>query len=148
MSSFYGNSGGSGGQGGGLTPEQLALIENAQWKSEEKTELFDETVSLEKTGDFYQGTLAYSEPITADILYVTFNGEEYTCPRIDAFNTYFYGGFTEQGPDFSEFPFCIGGNIIYSNQDNCTISAITNTIAYTDTFKAGVENFVDKWRVI
>ena len=97
------------------------------------------------------GTLSYSDPITADTLYVTFNGVEYTCPRIETyFGSNAYGGFASSRVDYSEFPFVImspdpssGNNMIGTNQSSCVISATGNVVTYEDAFEQGVKKLSD-----
>lgn len=93
----------------------------------EATELFSETVTTAEQGGMYGAALAYSETIDADTLTVTFDGTEYVCSRIDKFGNHFYGGFSEQGPVFTECPFYLvsnrNGNTVY------TETASTHTVA-------------------
>lgn len=139
------------GGGGGVTPEIEARIENAQWKTESTEQLFSETVTM--GGE--TGTVAYLEYanlITADPLVVTFNGEEYICPRFDVGDgSYAYGGYGENGYDFSEYPFAIvsledEGNVFRTpDTGTYTISASVNTVTTTDTFKQAV-NDIAGWK--
>lgn len=140
---FYKNgvcipSGGSG--GGGVTPEIMAQIENAQWKEEGTQELFSETVTTVAGNNGNSASLTYAEPITADTLKVTFDGVDYTCPKISGVGGIAYGGFGETGPDFTEFPFVISfgsaSNIIYTQTaGEHTVSATAETVTTTETFK-------------
>ena len=71
--------------------------------------LTDESVTTAVVGNnpFSWGFFAYSEPITADTIKVTFNGTEYTCDKISTQGGGGYGGVGNTGPDFSEYPFAI-----------------------------------------
>lgn len=133
------------GGGGGVTPEIEAEIQNAQWKTETSTQLFNETVTTVAGVHGNEATLSYSELITADTLKVTFNGVEYTCPQImGSGGIAGYGGFTETGPDFTVFPFLIitgvaGGNMVYTETAGTySVSAGAENTTYTDAFKKGV----------
>jgi len=137
-------SGGSG--GGGVTPEIMAQIENAQWKTEGEVTLFDESVTTVAGDRGNTATLSYAEPITTDTLKVTFNGVKYTCPKISAGISVAYGGVTQTGPDFTEFPFAIisnsEGNMIYTETAGTyTISAVDEGTIYTDEFEKAVKSF-------
>lgn len=109
----------------------------------QNTQLFSETVTTANQGGMNQGTLAYSQTIDADTITVAFNGADYTCSRIDAFGEHFYGGFTEQGPDFSEFPFMIEigeeHNFIYTQTvGTYTVAVSVSIIAVSDNFSIAV----------
>lgn len=131
------------GGGGGVTPEIMAQIENAQWKSESIEQLFSETVTTVTEGDYATADLAYSEEITSDVLSVVFNGTEYTCYRREGGG---YGGAYNEADDtydFSEYPFTIetsmSSNAIFTAEPGTyNISASDENITYTDAFKEGV----------
>lgn len=109
-----------------ITAEKLNKMDNGL--GFESTELFSETVTTTDDGGMNGANLAYNGTIDADTIAVTFDGTDYTCPRIDAFGGHFYGGFTEQGPVFTEYPFAIqslNGNIVF------TKTAGEHTIAVT-----------------
>lgn len=151
---FYKNgvcipSGGSG--GGGVTPEIMAQIENAQWKTETSERLFSETVTTADGDDgFISAVLSYPDLITTDVLTVIFDGKTYTCPKNSTFGGDAYGGFGSEGPDYSKFPFLIFSsridadtiaNIIYTETaGEHTISVAVANIITTDTFKAAVRS--------
>ena len=80
------------------------------WTDVTSEELFEETVTTVSADPFVSASLSYSGIINQDTVVVTFNGTDYVCNRIDAFGEYFYGGFTEQGPDFSDYPFALESN--------------------------------------
>lgn len=102
-----------GGSGGGLTPEQEALIQNAQWKTEgTPTTLFTETVTTSEV-EYYESPMAnftYSGQITADYIVVTFDGVEYVCQSSGNGYTNYYGATEDSSTyeyDFSKYPFQI-----------------------------------------
>lgn len=99
-----------------------------------RTQLFSETVTTAEDEDgFYSAQPAYSQSIYADTITVTFDGTEYTCPRIDLLGQQFYGGVGEQGPVFTEYPFCIASdssdtNLIYTEtagEHTVTVETLT-----------------------
>lgn len=151
---FYKNgvcipSGGSGG-GGGVTPEIMAQIQNAQWKTEGDVTLFDESVTTATMGPVSIATLSYAKQLTADTLKVTFNGVEYTCNKLNMGGVVQYGARnTSDGYDFSEYPFSIestyydGGvannALIAETPGTYTVSASAETVTTTETFNSEVQ---------
>lgn len=138
--------------GGGVTPEIMAQIENAQWKSEGTEQLFSETVTTADVGGIpaANGSLSYEKAVTADTLKVTFNGVEYTCNKRNMGDVVQYGARnTSDGYDFSEYPFSIestyyyGGGvdnaIITESPGTYTVSASTETVTTTETFNSEVQ---------
>ena len=115
----------------------------AGWKEEVAKQLFSEAVTTE-TGQFgNEAELAYSSPIDADTLIVTFNGTKYVCPRINLNGIIAYGGIGAKGPDFSEYPFAVARiedkNMVFvENSGTYTVSASVENTTYTDAFKIGV----------
>ena len=124
---------GGGGGGGG----------DKGWSIEE-TELFSDTLTTE--GDesgLYSSELAYDEIINLDTITVAFDGTEYECTRIDAFDSYYYGGFTEQGPVFTEYPFAIQSNesvnqVFTETANTHTIAIFGDTIVTSSDFSVAV----------
>lgn len=108
--------------------------------SMQSTQLFSETVTTaDNGGGMNMGVLVYSQTIDSDTITVTFNNTNYTCPRVDAFGEHFYGGFTQSGPDFSQFPFAIesgqNGNALYTQTAGTyTISAAASTAEVSSNF--------------
>lgn len=133
--------------GGGITPEIMALIQNAQWKTEGTEQLFSETVT---TVTSEETSLNYNEVLNADELIVIFDGTEYVCERVNLGGNFGYGGVTSSGLDFTEYPFCIvsvdmhdGGadtTLFTQTTGEHTVSASIPSIEYTDTFKNAVES--------
>lgn len=146
-----------GGSGGGLTPEQEALIQNAQWKTEgTPTTLFTETVTVASLDDGENIIeLTSDEDFTAnDTIIVTYDGTEYTLSKHalgDDFS-FAYGVWNDSTmePDFSEVPFCIIAepkdyedgciNTVFNSEvGSHTVSVAVPTAGYTEAFVTGVE---------
>lgn len=81
------------------------------------TVLTDESVTTHTgIGSTVLGDLAYSEIITADTIKVTFNGTEYTCTKTAEGSENYYGAeWSEEGYDFSTYPFAIESRDDHSN---------------------------------
>ena len=89
--------------------------------SEEWVTLIEESVTtaIEGNNPFAGVELAYSEPITADTINVTFNGTECTCNKqTNCFGFDYYGAniALEASVDWSEYPFSVSatpvGNVL------------------------------------
>lgn len=107
--------------------------------SETTTPLFDEVVTTVQDGEDVVAQLAYSEPITADKIIVTFDGTQYVCPKIivDALGTgmAFYGGMSETGDlDFTNYPF-----VIISRPDANVIATPTANTYHINVVVVGIE---------
>lgn len=124
-----------------ITAEKLNRCDNG-W-SVSSTQLFSETVTTSGSS-MYTAVLAYSQPIDANTITVTFDSTEYECSRIDAFNQYYYGGFTEQGPVFTDYPFCIASGIGFDNEvytetaGTYTVAAVASSLQTSAGFSAAV----------
>lgn len=98
----------------------------------QSSQLFSETVTTtEVDGGVIMGTLVYASTIDADTITVTFDGTDYECERLDAFSEYFYGGFGESGPDFTDYPFALESNPHGGPVNIYTGTAGTHTVAVT-----------------
>ena len=114
----------------------------------ESTQLFSESVATATAeGEPAPvGALAYSEFITAPFVTVLFNGIDYTVPMIDNSFAYIYGEIGNDGPNFTNYPFCIvsingGGNMIYTEiAGTYTIGVTAIFIEVGDMFKRAVMN--------
>lgn len=129
-----------------ITAEKMNKMDNG-W-GVENTQLFSETVTTEDTGRDYRAQLTYSTPITASTITVVFDETTYTCPRIDAFDNVFYGGF-DNGPDFTTYPFFVmaspngTNNLITETEGTHTISASGVSIVVSDNFSSAVNQCID-----
>jgi len=129
-----------------ITAEKMNKMDNG-WGVQE-TQLFSETVTTTDLGGVNGGALSYSTLIDSASIVVTFNGTDYTCPRIEFYGTYYYGGFTEQGPDFSICPFALEsspqGNTLYTQSaGSYTVSATANSVEISENFSNAVNQCVD-----
>lgn len=109
------------------------------------TQLFSETVIAEDHGGFNTAEFTYEDIIDYNTIKVTFNNNEYICDRIFLDDSYYYGGFTKSGPDFSEYPFLIGSggghNTIYtSTAGTCSVDVSVIDIVISDNFSKAVES--------
>lgn len=125
-----------------ITAEKLNKMDNG-WGIE-NAQLFSETVTTSEQSGMFGATLEYASPIDSNTIKVTFNNDEYICDRIDALGAYFYGGFSESGPDFSEYPFVIEsggrGNTIYtSTAGTFSVDVSVSDIVISDNFSKAVE---------
>ena len=73
--------------------------------------IFEETVIVRSESQFTVGECAYNSQLTDSKLKITFNGVSYICNShfVDASDAslYYYGGFSESGPVFNEYPFVL-----------------------------------------
>lgn len=83
--------------------------------TETTTLLTDESVTTVADDNINSGELAYSTPIDADTIKVTFNGTEYVCDVTRGMLGKIYGAPNgADGPDFSEYPFQIASGLVNS----------------------------------
>lgn len=103
--------------------DRIANIDVGYSCSEEWVTLTDESVTtaIEGNNSFAGVKLAYSEPITADTINVTFNGTECTCNKQTNYFGFDYYGADIGVPlgasvDWSEYPFSVSatpvGNVL------------------------------------
>lgn len=102
--------------------------------------LTDESVTTVADEDSYEGNLAYSTPIIADTIKVTFDSVEYICNRRSAPNNNCeYGALWDDATesyDFSEFPFKVNS----SSRGNLLVTATAGTYSIKmETFESSVE---------
>lgn len=130
-----------------ITAEKMNKMDNG-W-GVQNTQLFSETVTTTAQSGMNSGALSYRTLINSASIVVTFNGTDYTCSRIEVFGQYFYGGFSESGPVFSEYPFAISsssanGNLIYTeNAGTYTVAVSVQTIEWSNDFSAVVNEAVN-----
>jgi len=128
-----------------ITADKLNKMDNG-WGFE-STQLFSETVTTVESSGMNRAELAYSGTIDFNTITVVFNGTEYACPRIDAFGEYFYGGFTEQGPVFTEYPFAIesngGANAVYTETAGTyTVAVAAPSVVTSSDFSTAVNSCI------
>lgn len=128
-----------------ITAAKLNKMDNG-W-SVESTPLFSETVTATEQSGMYGATLAYSGTINADTITVTFDGTEYICSRIDVFGSYYYGGVSESGPDFTNYPFFIessprGNNLYTQTAGTYMVSVAGPELQISDSFKTAVKSLL------
>lgn len=143
-----------GGSGGGLTPEQEALIQNAQWKTAGTSTLFTETVTTSYSQQSGGNTAIFTdhELIESDTITVTFDGVDYVCHKtvVPGIGNVYGASFNlaDGSIDFSDYPFLIGStdsngyvyNMIYTEDASThTVSVAVPTVEYTEAFATGVE---------
>lgn len=138
-----------------ITAEKMNKMDNGWAVDSSSQTLFSETVTTainpEYPDDPAFGALSYSTQLTADTVVVTFGGADYTCPRQDGDpGTYVYGGWADDGFDFSSIPFCIlsedGYNSIATETGGTyAVSVVESaqTIETSADFRTAVTSFVD-----
>lgn len=116
--------------------------------------LTDESVTTVADEDSYEGNLAYSTPITADTIKVTFDSVEYICNRRSTPNNNCeYGALWDDATesyDFSEFPFKVNslsrGNLLVTETAgtySVKIEAVEESVETSDCFKKAVKSVVN-----
>lgn len=126
-----------------ITAEKLNRCDNG-W-SVGTSELFSETVTTVDEGDGTLAMLEYSGVIDAPTLTVTFDGVDYACSVIEGDSEYYYGGFSEFGPDFTDYPFTIVSDkfgyyngIFTETEGTYTVAAGSSDIEVSAGFSAAV----------
>lgn len=136
-------------EGGGITPEIMAMIENAQWKTETSTPLFNETVTT-TTDDFPipSASITFEGDVPEDMITVVFDGVTYELSFDDGYGAPYVP--ETDSFDFSVYPFALefdeGSCILYTETSGeHTISVESNSVTYTNTFSDGVKNNAVRW---
>lgn len=137
-----------------ITADKLNKMDNG-W-GVESTQLFSETVTTAVNPDYPEESaiaqLAYSQPIDADTITVTFDGTEYTCPRIPTPSGSGYGAPWSndlEGYDFSEYPFglgSVGSNpvvLITQTAGEHTVAVSVPTLQTSADFSEAVKSTID-----
>lgn len=125
-----------------ITADKMNKMDNGWGVA--NAQLFNETVTTSGDG-MYSASLAYTGLIENGTITVTYDGTSYTCPRIDAFGVHYYGGFSEQGPDFSVYPFALmsspefGNRIFTETAGNHTVAVVGKTVEVSGDFEKAVE---------
>ena len=98
-----------------ITAEKLNNIENGINNAtgyeftKLKVVLFEGEVTTVSNGTFALSSIPLNITLSADTLYITFNGTEYTCEKVSTTSGFCYGDFEDGGFIFSELPFMITG---------------------------------------
>lgn len=132
-----------------ITAEKLNKMDNGWGYG--STQLFSETVTTEVDPEYPDdpaaAQIAYSGTIDADTITVTFDNTEYECSRIDSNGSYFYGGFSTSGPDFTNYPFFIfSGHInqlVTQTAGEHTVAASVSSLQTSADFAAAVSMVSD-----
>ena len=104
----------------------------------------EQTVTTAVQGrPFAMGGLVLAEGITSlddvsDTLTITFQGQEYVCEANAVNGGKYYGGFTETGQDFSQYPFALA----FESSNDVVVSGLITESAGTYTVKAMEEGKV------
>ena len=109
-------------------------IVNADGGSATWVTLCEEEIITEDMDGVYGAFLSYSQLIFADTIRVTFDGNEYMCNVNNMEELYVYGGFSQAGPDFSEYPFVI----VSTSQAEEDVNQIITETSGTHTVKIEV----------
>ena len=85
------------------------------------TVLTEENVTTHSEGRMSCGNFSYSQLIDVNSLIITFDGTEYEVNKVNFSNSHWYGGISQTGPDFSEYPFVVmsstNGNLLCTSQE-------------------------------
>lgn len=129
-----------------ITAEKMNKMDNG-WGVQE-SQLFSESVTTEDDGGAAWGDFAYSTPITAETLVVTFNGVDYTCARTQsAFGDYYYGADLGSENPFTTYPFGIstneiGNSLATQNAGTYTVTAVAKVTEASSNFAGAVNSVV------
>lgn len=138
-----------------ITAEKLNKMDPGWGVSSTQETLCNETVTTAYDSEqgMNLGMLTYSTPITADVLLITFDGVEYECHAMSVGGGTSYGGMTEQGPDFSVYPFMLysgyGANGIYTETAGTytiKIDAVETTYDVSTAFTTVVNSVAPVFR--
>ena len=110
-------------------------IVNADGGGKTWVTLCEEEVTTEEDNGMYGAQLAYSQLISADTIRVTFDGTEYMCDVNNTQEFYGYGGFSQTGPDFSEYPFIVVSGMSGSPPNVGVVNQIITETSGTYTVK-------------
>ena len=124
-----------------ITAEKMNKMDNG-W-GVETTQLFGETVTTVAGEYGNEAELTYANPIIADPITVTFDGNEYTCPVVSMSGAeHGYGGVDSSWTyDFSQYPFAIVTNEMNGQNTFATHTAGTYTVAVSAGTVATSDNF-------
>lgn len=143
--------------GGQFEIKELSVTENGEYET--PGEMYNKvTVNVEGGGTsyttLYDGSVTtfqpegapfcsgqiFAHPSGTDSIKVTFNGTEYTVPKVTVEGNYGYGEVGQTGPDFTEFPFFIQAD----GDTACTVltpTAGTYTLKIEEPQSGGSSDF-------
>lgn len=134
-----------------ITAEKMNKMDNG-WGMQ-NTEVVNETVTTAEESGMNSAQLDYSSIINADTITVIFDGTEYTCQRNDRVDGFFYGGISDQGPVFTDYPFALSSvkadditifNTLYTETASThTIIVSYSTMQTTMDFSEAVAAVID-----
>lgn len=114
-----------------ITAEKLNRCDNGWVVESSSQQLFSETVTTTLDPDYPDdpawGALAYSTLITADTLTVTFDGTDYVCEKHVMLDGNVYGGWGDDGADFTDYPFAIYSSEFMGDINNSVATATGGT---------------------
>ena len=141
-----------------ITADKLNRCYNGWAVESSSQQLFSETVTTTLDPDYPDdpawGALAYSTLITADTLTVTFDGTDYVCEKLAMPDGNVYGGWGDDGADFTNYPFAIYSSEFMGDINNSVATAtggtytvvalsISSSIETSEQFRTAVGSFVD-----
>ena len=129
-----------------ITAEKMNKMDNG-WGIQEE-QLFNEAVTTRLRNGAIMGSIDYYELIDFPEIIVTFEGTDYTCPRVNGDDAHFYGGFSGTEPDFSTYPFFISCsediNMLFTESAGTyTVAVTAPTVVVGDNFSTAVNKVVD-----
>lgn len=137
-----------------ITAEKMNKMDNGWAVESSSQQLFSETVTTELNPDYPDepawGDFTYSAQITADTVTVTFDGTDYTCTKVDSEGSNVYGGWGDEGADFTDYPFAIlsdpGENAICTatgGTHTVSVAGTSSSIETSEQFRTAVNSAVD-----
>lgn len=111
------------------------------------------TTSTDESPDMAVGDIPYESTLDEDILYITYDGVEYTCNAFKNEIGIIYGDLdSDYRPVFSKYPFCIiseNGHtqIATSEAGDHNIKIAIDTVVTTENFKEAVESVLSTYGV-
>lgn len=134
-----------------ITADKLNRCDNGWAVESSSQQLFTETVTTVDDGGLAWGDFAYSTQITVDTATVTFDGTDYVCSMlVDPDGANVYGGYGEESPDFTDYPFTIfsepGSNYICTptgGTHTVSVAGTSSSIETSPAFETAVSSVVD-----
>lgn len=127
-----------------ITAEKMNKMDNG-WDVS-STQLFSETVTTVAGQMGNSAQLAYTGTDTPNSMTITFDSTDYACPLQSSGGQYWYGA--PSPSDWSTYPFVVlymsgAWILVTETAGEHTVSAITNTLDVSDSFKTAVESCID-----